>query len=143
LLSRIVSKVYKHILESGADFLCLPPDNNARAKSIAEFLGIAESAAFGLLRPCPNPGTQKIREYKFSEYRRELLPLITEFDFRLERAWRIFKRLYRDDGYSLLGYLEPSDVSLAVSLAPDLRGKYTLLSYMKDTGLLDEFITDI
>ncbi|MCL2797073.1 MAG: iron-containing alcohol dehydrogenase [Firmicutes bacterium] len=140
LLSRIVLEVYKNFLARPANFFVPPPSNARRAEKITEYLGVPEKTAIGKMRAIPSPEKLKLFSYRLNEYRDELYEAVCLNAVRLNRAWRVFKRLYPDDGFGLVNYIEPPDAALALALAPDLKEKFTLLSFMKDAGLLDEHI---
>ena len=141
LLSRIVLEIYKSFLASPPAFFASPPSNLIRAAKIAEYLGIPESIAQQKIRAVPESETLKLRVYRIGEYRDELYSDACAHALRLGRAWKIFKRLYPDDGFSLLNHIDPPDAALALALAPDLKEKFTLLSHLKDAGLLEEHLT--
>ncbi|MCL2061905.1 MAG: iron-containing alcohol dehydrogenase [Firmicutes bacterium] len=137
LCASAVAGIYQNLLAAPPAFFAPPPDNNARLKQIVQYLGIAEADASVCMRPVPAPQDLKIAAYRLKEYRAELYTEARALVSRLARARTVFKRLYADDGYALQEYLDPPDIALAVALAPDLKEKYTLLSYMKDAGLLE------
>lgn len=140
LFSRIIMKTYKNLLGSPGSFFVPPPDNNLRLELIAQYFGIEEKYAVEKIRPIVEARAQKLCAYKVGEYRDELYSLACEFDMRLSRAWRPFKRIYDDDGFALEGYLDPLDVSVCLALAPDLKEKFTMLTYMKNAGLLETYL---
>lgn len=143
LASRVIVPLYKNILTLNPEFFVPPPDNNLRVDIMQEFLGLGESVISGNMRQIMSPLMIRLTGYRFREYRAELLENLKEYNLLLDKAWRVFKRLYCDDGYSLIGYLDPSDLALSLALAPDLKNKYTMLSYLKDHGLTEEYITGL
>ena len=140
LFARIIMKMYKNLLSKSGTFFVPPPDNNLRMELMAEYFGLDESAVADKIRPIIAGKAQKLCTYKVGEYSDELYSLACAFDIRLFRAWKAFKRLYDDDGYALTSYIDPTDASLCVSLAPDLKEKYTMLTYMKNAGLLEAYL---
>lgn len=143
LLARILIKLYKNYLQFEDKFFLPPPDNNKRIDSIKMFFGIDNLTAIKRLKPIVSGIDVKVINYRMSEYREELYKLAEEFDQKLNKAWKIFKRLYDDDGYSIINYLQQSDVSLCMALAPDLKEKYTTLTYLKNQGVLDTYLIDL
>ncbi len=140
LFSRIIMKMYKNLLTKSGAFFVPPPDNNLRMELMAEYFGLDEAGVAEKIRPIIAGRAQKLCAYKVGEYQGELYSLACDFDVRLSRAWKAFKRLYDDDGFALMDYLDPTDASLCVSLAPDLKEKYTMLTYMKNAGLLEDYL---
>jgi hypothetical protein len=144
LLCRIVLKAYKNYFCKGsADFFVAPPDNNLRLELISGFFGVDERRALGRIRKIPPVERVALAAYKLAENASELYALVSNFDMRLERMWKIFKRLYADGGYGLTKYVDRSDAALSVALAADLKEKYTMLSYLKDAGFLENYLSDI
>ena len=140
LFARIIIKIYKNMLSKSDAFFVPPPDNNLRMELISEYFGLDEKSISEKIRPIIAGNAQKLSAYRVGEYRDELFSLACDFDVRLTRAWKTFKRLYDDDGFALTSYIDPTDASLCVSLAPDLKEKFTLLTYMKNAGLLEAYL---
>jgi glycerol dehydrogenase-like iron-containing ADH family enzyme len=140
LCGRIIAGVYKNFLSFGREFFVPPPDNNERLARIIEFLGVDRLSAMQKLRPVPPADKLKSQGYRYRESRLELLADIETVINRLSLGARIFKRLYPDLGYSLLNYFEPPDISLSAALAPDLKEKFSFLTYLKNIGILDGYL---
>lgn len=141
LFSGIVVKVYQTMLKSPVNSFIPPPDNNMRMEKLNEYFGISASLANLKIQPYLEKQTYNLYIYKLNEYRAELLKYINAVNEMLVKARTVFKRLYEDDGYNLLNYIEPSDVSICLGLAPDVREKFTMLTLMKHMGLLEQYIT--
>lgn len=141
LLSGILLRVYRFALSHIADagFLA-PPDNNLRIEKLVEYFGVTEARAAVKVQPYLRPETMRLYEYKLKEYRGELLSLLDVYEKKLDAARKIFRRLYDDDGYALLNYLGSDEVALSMGLAPDVREKFTMLTYLKHTGFLEKYI---
>ncbi len=139
LLSRILLRVYRSTLESlPLKGFYPPPDNNARSDLLERFLRIP--AADAALRVSPIDRDQSRTMYKLCAVRDEALSLVKRYAALQDRGFSIFRRLYPDYGYALLGYIEPADAKLAIGLAPDMGGKTTFLTLMKNAGLLEGYL---
>ena len=58
-----------------------------------------------------------------------------------DEAKRLFRRMYPDDGYSLKGKIEPSDLKLCMALAPDTFAVTgSALTLMREFGLLERWL---
>jgi len=143
MFARVVQCIYKSFLEGEIRGFIPPPDNNMRLDRIEEFLGLKESVAIEKIRPILTPLSTTLAKYRLDEYKADLLAACNQNTNRLVAAFKIFKRLYDDDGYNLINVLDESSSGLCVSLAPDLKSGFTFLSYLKDMGHLDEFIEDL
>ena len=115
-----------------------PPDNNRRMELIAEYLGVDFMAAPKKLRSICGFDRLKLMNYKLSEYAEELKRELGTVVRTLALAERTFKRLYDDDGYAVTGSVDEG--SLCVALAPDVKERFTFLTYLKQAGLLDNFL---
>jgi|GEM_PF-1216824 len=143
ILARAVACIYQRFLGMNKKFFTPPPDNNMRLEQIEEFLGLEQSQTIKKIRPIVEHSASELREFRLNENRIELFNISTLNIMRLKRAFAIFKRLYDDDGFWLTKALDTSDTALSISLAPDLKDKFTILSHMKDMGLLDEYIKEL
>ena len=138
LFSLIVSKVYRQFLMNDLPDFIPPPNNLERLEKMCEFLGFNEHRAIKNLRPILSSEQLKFYNYRFNEYKDDFLVEVNSNLIKLNTAFKYFKRLYDDDGYSLINYLDPSAVNLSLNLAPDvIESDLTLLSYLKDLGVLD------
>ena len=97
-------------------------------------------AADAALRVSPIDRDQSRTMYKLCAVRDEALSLVKRYAALQDRGFSIFRRLYPDYGYALLGYIEPADAKLAIGLAPDMGGKTTFLTLMKNAGLLEGYL---
>lgn len=139
VLSRILAKVYRGILDS-TDCFMPPPDNNKRLNALTEYYGVSQiSAAKHVVNIISAEGL-RLKLYRLNEYKQELYSAITEVDCLLEEAYKIFKRLYDDDGYSLINYIDSADAQLAIALAPDCMQQDTMLVLLKNMGYLEKYI---
>lgn len=58
----------------------------------------------------------------------------------LDFAFKRFKRLYKDRGFSYNGYVRAEEKKLCFALAPDVGSAFTLLDLARETGLTDALI---
>ena len=143
ILSRIVLSIYQRFLGQNQQFFTPPPDNNMRLEQIEEFLGLTQSVSIKKLRIIPETKKLDLQSYRLGEYRADLFSAVSLDLARLDRAYSVFKRLYDDDGFNLKNALDESSTALAVALGADLKDKFTLLSHLKDLGLLDEYVKEL
>lgn len=141
VFSVIAAKIYRQAVSQQVFGFCPPPDNNLRIECLAQYLNIPVRDAALMVSPYPSAEKFKLEMYRLGEYKAELYDKITEVCLSLDESYKIFKRLYSDDGFSLLGYLENSDVSLCLALAPDVSPLYTMLTLLKNVGVLDKYIS--
>ncbi|MCL2375364.1 MAG: hypothetical protein FWC82_02420, partial [Firmicutes bacterium] len=136
----IVMNLYQSTLLQKRSFFVSPPDNNARLHYLCEFFGLKQQRIINKIRPILSNNEVDLMTYRLDEYREELSELAMKNSSRLQRGWKIFKRLYTDDGYALRKEIDSSDVSIALALAPDLKNKFTFLTALKCMGLLEGYI---
>ncbi len=142
LFGRIIIKMYKQVILQKKDFFLPPPDNNLRLEKLTEYFGLQELAAAKLLRPLEPAVNTKLTLYRVGEYRAELFSQCCRIDSLFTAAWPAFKRLYEDDGFSLINYLDKTDISLSLALAPDVKDRFTMLAFMKNAGYLEGYLDD-
>jgi len=140
LLSIPLIRLYIEYFNTKPSFFVPPPNNIKRLEHMVEYLGIEEKNAVKLLRPIKSCEEIKEQMYKLNEYSSEFKAELELSYARIKRAEKIFKRIYKDDGYKVFNILEPHDVALSISLAPDISLRNSFLSVLKDMGLLDEFM---
>lgn len=119
-----------------------PPDNNMRLEKLKEFFGVNERAAAQSITPYVPEKLLSLYDYRINEYSDELKEELKMLQVRLRAAYKIFKRLYSDDGYSLQNYMEESEARLCLALAPEMRAKFTALTHLKNTGVTDAYLLD-
>ncbi|MCL2234799.1 MAG: hypothetical protein FWC11_04170 [Firmicutes bacterium] len=142
LFARILMRLYLNYLENKTEFFTPPPSNNKRVQLISKYFKIPEQIALKNIRPVPNAHKESLSSYKLKIHRDELFALATEFDSKLTLAYSALKKLYLDEGYSFTNYLGKNEATISVALAPDFMQKFTLLSFMKDRGLLEGMLND-
>ncbi len=115
-----------------------PPDNNYRSEQISELLRISEYKAFDSICPQISGSEAAIIEYKIKEYSFDLLEKLNKNINLYRPAFKIFKRLHSDDGYSLEDLCN-YDIPLSISLAPDIISGNGMLTTLKKLGELDRY----
>lgn len=137
LFGAVLSDLYTTLAEHHGVFVP-PPDNNLRAERLAEYLGLSPLvAALAAARPPANGLTA----YRLNEYRDELSDLAAEVSRFFAAAKKPFRRLYADDGFSLRGILDASDVRCVLALSPDLFPVCdSALTVMRSLGLLERYL---
>ena len=138
IFASVLSPLYKsHIMRRKS--FTPPPDNNYRLEEIASFFGISEHKAIRLILPQISGKQAAIAEYKIREYTKDLVEKLNKNINLFRLAFKIFKRLHFDDGYSLSDF-ESGDISLCIALAPDIIQGSGMLTALKRLGELDAYI---
>lgn len=138
LASRNIMNMYS--LFFGSDFadVFMPPNKDLRAMKIAKNLGADPEAVYNISQY--NLGEYEKRRKKVEEYKKEFLKLIDLYAAKLNMAWVIYKRIYKDAGAWLDGAIDNREMASAIALAPDLTGDFSVLAHMRDIGILDRYI---
>ncbi len=143
LFSMLLLDIYPKIFEARKqDGFLPPPDNNMRLEKLVEYLGANERAAANSITPYLPEKVMALCDYRIGEYEDELKSELKKFSTRLKAAYKIFRRLYSDDGFSLRGYLDVSETQLCLALAPEMTGKYGALTHLKNMGVTDAYLLD-
>ncbi len=138
MLCGYVSEFYlKNLIGSPIEF---PPDNNKRIDSICEYFKQDVRKACLFTSPIYPPLKMRLCEYRRNEFRAELTKHLAEVKRRHNAAFKVFKRLYRDDGFGLSTLIDRADLGLCLALAPDVFAADSMLSFLKQTGKLDKYI---
>lgn len=139
LLAVYVADFYvKNIGQTGG--LTFPPDNNKRIDSVCEYFAADLRRACVYAAPIYPPIKMRLCEYRRAEFRADTARMLAALKTRQNAAWKVFKRLYPDDGYGLKTLIDPTDLPLVLALAPDVFSVDTMLSFLKQTGKLDRYI---
>ncbi|MCH5161060.1 MAG: hypothetical protein J1G04_03420 [Clostridiales bacterium] len=138
LLCGFVTEFYIKNIVGGA--FTFPPDNNKRIDSICEYFHQDVRKACLHTTPIYPPLKMRLCEFRRNEYRAELTKRLTAVKRRHNTAFKVFKRLYRDDGFSMSNLIDRTDLGLCLALAPDVFAADSMLSFLKQTGKLDEYI---
>ena len=133
-----LAELYRAFADAPSVFLP-PPDNNLRAERLARFLGWNELTAARAATGC---GLHvALAAYRLNEYRDDLSELAADACRLFDQAKRTFRRLYRDDGFSLRGALDGSDARAVIALAPDtFPARLSALSLMRELGFLERYL---
>lgn len=143
LFSMLLSDIYPKVFDARNKVGFLPPpDNNMRLEKLVEYLGIDERVAAASVTPYLTEKVSALCDYRLGEYEDELKGELEMLSYRLNEAYRIFRRLYSDDGFSLRGYLGVGEARISIALAPEMRNKYTALTHLKNMGVLDAYLLD-
>lgn len=137
-----LAKVYCAFLRDDMTDFVPPPDLNMRAEKMAEIFHAEEGAALKRIRPYMAAEAYAVTGHKFKEYRPDFFSEAQKAEAGLSAGLKIFKRLYSDAGFWMKSYLTEQDYRQALGIAPDLREKYTVLTYMRDLGLLDKYLSE-
>ncbi len=138
LLCAFVSDFYMKNLESKT--IEFPPDNNKRIDSICEYFKTDIRSACVHTSAIFPPLKMRLCEYRRKEFREEFAKKLFDLRRRGAAAWRVFKRLYPDDGYGLKTLIDREDLGLCLALAPDVLTADSMLSFLKQTGRLEKYI---
>lgn len=138
VFAAVLAKLYKNHARRRSRFTP-PPDNNYRLERISELLSISEYKALNFLRPQLSGFEASLIEYKIREYGDDLIEKLSAEANIFTLAFRVFKRLYGDDGYSL-STLKSNDLSLSIALAADVVKGNGMLTVLKRLGELDRYI---
>ena len=113
----------------------LPTDKARRANLLAKYCGTDAAETLSRLYEQPKINLE-LAQYQLREYRRDLLAELKGVERLLLRANKVFKRVYPDGGFWLRD-LEIPDFRTAAYLAPDLSDTFTVLTLLRDEGLLE------
>lgn len=117
-----------------------PPDNAHRIDSVCEYFGADIRCAAIYADPIYPPIKMRLYEYRRNEFRAEITQLLAGVKARQAAASQVFKRLYADDGFSMRSLIDKTDLPLCLALAPDVFNGDSMLSFLKQTGKLEEYI---
>lgn len=138
VISFAVCDFYIKNITDGA--LRFPPDNARRIDSVCEYFGADIRCAAIYADPIYPPIKMRLYEYRRNEFRAEITKLLAAVKSRQAAAAQVFKRLYADDGYGIRLLIDKTDLPLCLALAPDVFFGDSMLSFLKQTGKLEEYI---
>lgn len=138
VFAALLTKLYYSHVNRRPSFVP-PPDNNYRLSEISELFDISEIKAIKCLLPQLSGHEAAMFEYKMREYRGEFNEKLVKNLSLFSLAFKTFKRLLPDDGYSLTE-LVGGDLSLCIALSPDMIWGSSLLNALKRNGELDAYI---
>ncbi len=122
------------------DTFRFPPDNNRRIDSVCEYFGTDIRHACIHAAPIYPPLKMRLYEYRRNEFRAETASLLADVKSRQRNAAQVFKRLYADDGYAMRSIVDKTDLGICIALAPDVFDGDSMLSFLKQTGKLEEYL---
>ena len=138
LLSRYVTELYmKNICGAPSLF---PPDYNRHTECVCKYFGGDPARSCIYAARVLSPEELRLREYRCREFRDEYIRDLAALRERLNAAFAVFKRLYRDDGFGLSKLLDSVDVGICTAVAPDVFPADTALTHFKHTGLLEKYL---
>ena len=118
-----------------------PPDNNMRMDAMVDLLGLQETVAAERL--CPPMSARELGQaaYLLKLYSRDVAVLRRRCLKIVDKLFYRYRRACPDGGYALVRALDARDIELAFALTPDLSGKFTYLTYLKNLGMLDGYLS--
>lgn len=138
VLSKSVCDFYiKNITDGSFRF---PPDNARRIDSVCEYFGADIRRACIYADPIYPPIKMRLYEYRRNEFRSEITALLAGVKARQNNAMQVFKRLYEDDGYAIRSLVDKTDLGICIALAPDVFAGDSMLSFLKQTGKLEDYL---
>lgn len=117
------------------------PDNNAQIDNMYKLLGISPLMAINVISRHEKLESLQRKIHCLKVYRTELIDRGERYRKVLQFVQNRAKRLYKDRGFSYNKYLDGQTVKTCFALAPEMRGKKTLFSLMKQTGLMRAFLS--
>ncbi len=144
MVSRIIGQLYKSVFKLPSNLMAFPPDSHLRMSALSEYFGLSEYESASLVKNSSSRlSINSLQNYRLKEYSTELMIECVKINKLLDRAWKIFKRMHDDDGYSLINYFTPNEIAISLSLADELSDNFTFISYLKNVGLLEEYLKDM
>ncbi|MFR6641520.1 MAG: HAD-IIA family hydrolase [Christensenellales bacterium] len=116
------------------------PDVNARLDFMAKRFGISPVVLTKNLGRYVPAGELARKIYCVREFAPDLDVKAAAYLGILDFAFKRFKRLYNDRGFSYNGYVRAEEKKLCFALAPDVGSAFTLLDLARETGLTDALI---
>ena len=116
------------------------PDVNARLDFMAKRFGISPVVLTKNLGGYVPAGELARKIYCVREFAPDLDVKAAAYLGILDFAFKRFKRLYKDRGFSYNGYVRAEEKKLCFALAPDVGSAFTLLDLARETGLTDALI---
>ena len=126
-----------------ASFLALPSfsfvriaDNNTRLDRLISTLGLSVTTALKKITPLYEFDKADRLAFSLRSCKGELIERAVKYSRTLDFALIRFKRLYKDRGYSYNNYITSDILRSCIMLAPEMNGKFTLFSAMKQIGVI-------
>jgi glycerol-1-phosphate dehydrogenase [NAD(P)+] len=137
---RAILNMYSLFSSSDVSDVFMPPDKDLRARKAAQILGAHPGRVYDNSSYVTDIGEYRSRLERAQEYRKEFLKLLDFYIAKLNMAWVVFKRLYKDAGAWMDGAIDERDLASSIALAPELTEDYTPLSLMRDMGILERYV---
>lgn len=134
--SVVVSGLYRSFLSKRAP-LCPPPDRSRSVVGMRRLLLIPDTFSLATLRGYE--GKFSVDEFKLSIYREELCDMADKIALLVREGLRLIRRIYSDAGFFMKYYLGAEEMLRLLSLSPDYTERPTLLTYVKDSGVLEKY----
>ncbi len=137
LAQMLLIPIFCAFFEQPVKELLLPPDYGRRAVLCEMYLGLGQKdylEGVSLRGSAENP----YQDVKMEEYRKEFCEYCQDLKAKTEAAFVVFRRLYPDAGRWTFGYLDENAMGVAMKLATENGEPYTVLTYLRDHGYLEE-----
>ena len=133
--------LYKHYFEQEITALLPPPDYARRAELLEQLMGVSQKEYLvEVIRR--EPVNEGVEAHVINEYRKDFLSSLTALEANILRATTVFRRIYPDRGKLAAEAVSAGALRLAVGLGAELSEQYTMLTYLRDAGLLDELLSE-
>jgi hypothetical protein len=133
LLAKYLSKVYNYFIRYQPQNI-FPPDNNGREEALMEFFAVKTPK----LRGMPSEFAVRKRYYMIEQNVKMLRSLWEEVCVIIDDLFCQHRMFTENNGFCIEQISE--DAKFACFIAPDLLDGETLLSFIKDSGVADNFI---
>jgi len=139
VLSGAVIKTYEAFLEKNIEH-CPPPDNALRIEKMCFHLGIKEAKAIRMMPEYIQRIEIERRDYMLELFRHKHLGMISSIRKLLGEALYLFFGMLPDGGFEYKDYADSLEVGLCLGLGADVLKGRTLLSMMRDKGVLEKML---
>ncbi|MBQ8882553.1 MAG: hypothetical protein IJY70_04075 [Clostridia bacterium] len=139
LLANKILAVYESALTAPIKNCVYAPNNNHAITALTTLLGVNPFRARKIVSPFSSKTELDEKLYCLSLYRDELLNRLKIYRKTLVFTAEKQKRLYKDKGFSYNNYADRDSVRAVLPLLPEMRGKLTLFSLLKQTGYLRSY----
>ena len=139
--SSIVGKLYESYLRGGELKLTIPPNRGDDAEKMRRLLGVEEHKA--LLNARGYEIDIDKASYIMNIIRSKLYPQIQVNNMMIGVIRRVLFDAYPDKGYFMRNYIGTIETFKLLALAPEYMRGDTMLTYIKDTGVLEKLGTHL
>lgn len=134
--SSIVGKLYESYLRGGELKLTIPPNRGEDAEKMRRLLGVEEHKALLVARRYE--GDIDKASYIMNIIRPKLYLEIQVNNIMIGLIRRVLFDSYEDKGYFMRHYIGTREMFKLLALAPEYMRGDTMLTYIKDTGILEK-----